>query len=148
EGVEPDMAELGVRHLVHGASSLGVVVSRAEAGPAAFVRLLGSRSTCRVNAGIAPWILYFSGVFAGIGMTGDGDLSLRKWSERDDREAPGGAGRARAWILVSTGLLAALALAGCGTISDETAGRAAVAPGKYDVYACPNIEARIHSVQA
>jgi hypothetical protein len=29
-----------------------------------FVRLLGCRNRCRVNAGIAPWILYFFGISA------------------------------------------------------------------------------------
>ncbi len=109
---------------------------------------MGSRNTCRVNAGIAPWFFYFSGVFAGDRHDGDGDLSLREQSERDGGTAPGGARRARRWALVCPGLLVALALTGCGTITDETAGRVAVAPGKYDVYACPNIEAKVLSTRA
>jgi len=40
-------------------------------------------------------------------------------------------------------VLAALALTGCGTINDETGGRLAMTPGKYNIYPCPNIEARI-----
>jgi hypothetical protein len=40
-------------------------------------------------------------------------------------------------------VFATLALAACGTISDEFGGRAAVSPGKYTIYPCPNIEARI-----
>jgi hypothetical protein len=52
--------------------------------------------------------------------------------------------RARSrWLLACSSVLAALALAGCGTISDEVGGRAAVSPGKYEIYPCPNIEARI-----
>jgi hypothetical protein len=48
---------------------------------------------------------------------------------------------------VCLGFVTALALAGCGTITDETAGRAMMAPGRYDVYPCPNIEARLKDVQ-
>jgi hypothetical protein len=43
---------------------------------------------------------------------------------------------------VLTGALVALsatALAGCGTISDDTASSAMVAPGKYDIYTCRDI---------
>jgi hypothetical protein len=41
----------------------------------------------------------------------------------------------------------ALGLAGCGMLSDETAGRAFVSPGRYDVYPCANIETRIKEVR-
>jgi hypothetical protein len=34
----------------------------------------------------------------------------------------------------------ALGLAGCGALSDDAAGRAMMAPGRFDVYACANIE--------
>jgi hypothetical protein len=43
--------------------------------------------------------------------------------------------------------LLALGLAGCGTVSDETAGRVFMAPGRYDVYPCANIEARFKEVR-
>jgi hypothetical protein len=41
----------------------------------------------------------------------------------------------------------AVSLAGCGTISDETASRAFMAPGRYDMYPCANIDARIKEVR-
>jgi hypothetical protein len=79
---------------------------------------------------------------------GDGDLGLRGQSDRDQGVRLRGAGRARHWLLLAgAGLLLMLGLAGCGTITDETAGRATVSPGKYDIYPCPNIEAQIQSVQ-
>ena len=40
-------------------------------------------------------------------------------------------------------MLLTLGLAGCGTLSDETAARMMAAPGGYDVFPCPNIEAAI-----
>ena len=46
-------------------------------------------------------------------------------------------------VLAGAALLLALGLAGCGTLSDDTAGRAMMAPGRYDVFACPNIEKAI-----
>jgi len=39
-------------------------------------------------------------------------------------------------------------LAGCGSMSDEMAGRALISPGRYDVYPCANLELRIKEVQA
>jgi hypothetical protein len=45
-------------------------------------------------------------------------------------------------------VLLALGLAGCGTISDQTAASALVAPGKYDIYACRDIEQRTRSTRA
>jgi hypothetical protein len=113
-----------------------------------FGGVLGNRSCRRVNAGIAPWIFYFSGVSAGHRHGGDGDLGLREQSEMDDGTGSDATARARRrWAFVCAGFLAGLALAGCGTISDETAGRAMMAPGRYDVYPCPNIEARMKDVQ-
>ena len=50
-------------------------------------------------------------------------------------------------MLACGGLLATLALVGCGTISDQVGGRAVVSPGKYGIYPCSNIEARILTVQ-
>ncbi len=41
----------------------------------------------------------------------------------------------------------AVGLAGCGSVSDEVAARVMAAPGRYDVYACANIELRIKDVQ-
>ena len=49
--------------------------------------------------------------------------------------------------LALAGFLLTLALAGCGTISDETAGRAAVSPGKYTIYPCPNIDALMQATR-
>ena len=40
-----------------------------------------------------------------------------------------------------------LVLAGCGMLSDESAGRALSAPGRYDMYPCANIDARIKEVR-
>jgi hypothetical protein len=100
------------------------------------------------NAGIAPWILYFFRLFASDRHGGDGDLGLREQSQRDHGAGLRGAWRARPrWLLACSGLLVTLALAGCGTISDQVGGRAAVSPGKYDIYPCPNIEARILDTQ-
>ena len=44
-------------------------------------------------------------------------------------------------------MLLALGLAGCGTLSDDTAGRAMMAPGRFDVYPCPNIEQAIQATR-
>jgi hypothetical protein len=75
-------------------------------------------------------------------------LSLRERCEQDGGTGPRGARPARErWVLTCAGLVVTLALAGCGTISDEVAGRAAVSPGRYDIYPCPNIEARLKDVQ-
>jgi hypothetical protein len=49
------------------------------------------------------------------------------------------------------GVLAALlavGLAGCGSISDQTAASALVAPGKYDIYTCQDIEQRTRTTRA
>ena len=40
-----------------------------------------------------------------------------------------------------------LGLAGCGSISDETAGWAMTAPGRYDAFPCPNIDAQIQAIR-
>jgi hypothetical protein len=75
---------------------------------------------------------------------GDGDLGLGEQSEREDGTGLGGAAHARSrWVLACAALLVAFALAGCGAITDETAGRAMMTPGRYDIYPCSNIEARI-----
>jgi hypothetical protein len=44
-------------------------------------------------------------------------------------------------------LTLALGLAGCGSISDEAAGRAMMAPGRYGSFPCPNIDERIQAVR-
>lgn len=49
--------------------------------------------------------------------------------------------------LAAAAVLLAFTLAGCGTLSDETAGRLMAAPGRYDVYPCPNIEQAIQATQ-
>ena len=53
----------------------------------------------------------------------------------------------RRYVLAFAGALVALAVAGCGTLSDETAGRAMSSPGRYGMYPCPNIELRIKEVR-
>jgi hypothetical protein len=40
-----------------------------------------------------------------------------------------------------------LTLAGCGSISDQTAASALVSPGKYSLYTCPDIEQRARTVR-
>ena len=45
-------------------------------------------------------------------------------------------------------VLSALGLAGCGTISDQTAASALVAPGKYDIYICRDIEQSTRNARA
>ena len=51
-------------------------------------------------------------------------------------------------VLAGAGALLALGLAGCGTLSDEVAGKAIVSPGRYNVYPCANIETRLREVRA
>jgi hypothetical protein len=59
-----------------------------------------------------------------------------------------GANRSRQrYLLACAGALLALGVAGCGTLSDETAGRAMSSPGRYDMFPCPNIEVRIKEVR-
>jgi hypothetical protein len=109
---------------------------------------------------LRPGFFTFRGYLPVIGMGmrigGDGDLGLSEQSERQakwrDGTGPCGATHARgrrafacAGLLAALG--AALALAGCGAINDETAGRAMMTPGRYDIYPCPNIEARIIDIQ-
>jgi hypothetical protein len=45
-------------------------------------------------------------------------------------------------------LLSPLGLAGCGSISDQTAASALVAPGKFDIYTCRDIEQRKRQASA
>ena len=45
-------------------------------------------------------------------------------------------------------MLFALALAGCGALSDDTAGRAMMAPGRFDIYSCPQIEQATQAARA
>jgi len=54
----------------------------------------------------------------------------------------------RRYVLAGAGALLALGLAGCGTLSDEVAGKAIVSPGRYGVYPCANIETRLREVRA
>jgi hypothetical protein len=46
-------------------------------------------------------------------------------------------------LIAGAAALFALGLAGCGALSDDTAGRAMMAPGRFDFHPCPNIEAAI-----
>jgi hypothetical protein len=51
---------------------------------------------------------------------------------------------------VRAGCVAALlaaGLAGCGTISDDTAARAAFAPGRFDIYTCKDLDERADTVR-
>jgi hypothetical protein len=81
-------------------------------------------------------------------MAGTGISSLRGQSNRERNANMTGANRdRRRYALACAGALLALGLAGCGTLSDEVAGRAMLAPGKYDVYPCANIEARFKQVR-
>src|SRR6185369_13489489 len=54
---------------------------------------------------------------------------------------------AGAMLALGLPLVLSLALAGCGTLSDETAGRAFMAPGRYAMYPCANLEVRIKEVR-
>jgi len=58
-----------------------------------------------------------------------------------------GSRRGPATVVVLTVGLLALGLAGCGTLSDEMAGRAMMSPGRYDVYPCANLDARLKLAQ-
>ena len=81
-------------------------------------------------------------------MAGTGISSLRGQSDQDRIAGTNGAKRGRQrYALACSGALLALGLAGCGTISDETAGRAFMAPGRYDMFPCPNIEVRMKEVR-
>jgi hypothetical protein len=66
----------------------------------------------------------------------------------------GGIGRQRTGSVaanrIRAGVVAALLAAGlpaCGTISDETAARAAFAPGRFDIYTCKDLDERIEVVR-
>jgi hypothetical protein len=58
-----------------------------------------------------------------------------------DQECIGGVAASRARALVAVALLAA-GLAGCGSISEDTAAKVAFAPGHFDYYTCKDIEER------
>ena len=53
--------------------------------------------------------------------------------------APGMAG-ARGWRAAVTAAVLAASLAGCGTISEQTAAAAFTSPGKYNIYTCQDVE--------
>jgi hypothetical protein len=81
-------------------------------------------------------------------MAGTGISSLRGQSNQERVAGTTGANRVRQrWVLACAGALLALDFAGCGTLSDEVASKAIVSPGRYDVYPCANIEARIKEVR-
>ena len=79
--------------------------------------------------------------------------SLRGQLNQDPIAGPTGANRVRRpnlaprCVLACAGALLALGMAGCGTLSDETAGRTMSAPGRYNMYPCPNLEIRIKEVR-
>jgi hypothetical protein len=104
---------------------------------------LGNRSSRRVNAGFAPGlftIFRYWPVFPG----GDRGSSLRG---RFDQVIGRMTGVSGIPLLSCAALTLALGLAGCGSLSDETAGRAMMAPGRYDTFPCPNIDERIQAVR-
>src|SRR5260221_149036 len=91
---------------------------------------------------LRPGFFTFLGYWRRWTLWGQGISSLRGQSDQDPIARMTGAHRARhRRLLACTGALLALGLAGCGTISDETAGRAFMAPGRYEMYPCPNMEA-------
>jgi hypothetical protein len=45
-------------------------------------------------------------------------------------------------------MLATWALAGCSSLSDQSAATAFVAPGRFDIYSCEDIDGRIKSSRA
>jgi hypothetical protein len=77
-----------------------------------------------------------------------GDFKLRGRSNQERVARMTEANRVRRRpVLACAGTLLALGLAGCGTLSDEAAGKAMVSPGRYDVYTCANIETRFKEVR-
>jgi hypothetical protein len=56
-------------------------------------------------------------------------------------------GDRRFGFLSAFALLLPLGLAGCGTISEQTAATAFVAPGKFDVFTCQQIDERIKTLR-
>jgi hypothetical protein len=85
---------------------------------------------------------------------GQGISSLRGQSNQERIAGLTGANRVRRpnrvvrrCALACAGALLALGVAGCGMLSDETAGRVFSAPGRYDMFPCPNIELRIKDVR-
>ena len=80
-------------------------------------------------------------------MAGTGISNLRGQSNQGlVAESTGADRRWRRHALPGVFALLALSLMGCSTISDETAGRAFVSPGRYSLYPCINIDARIKEV--
>jgi hypothetical protein len=69
----------------------------------------------------------------------------RKWISRM-RRAPAGSAGARGLFAAALVLLHA-GLAGCTSMSDPDAGAAFVAPGKFDLYTCKEIEERTRTVR-
>lgn len=49
--------------------------------------------------------------------------------------------------LAGAAMLLALGIAGCGMLSDETAGRVMISPGRFDIYPCANIEQAIRDAR-
>ncbi len=99
---------------------------------------------CRICA----WIVYDLGVLAGVS-GGNGVSRLRERSDQMIGRTAGVNGipsRSR-WLQLCAVPMLGLALAGCGSLSDDAAGRAMVAPGRFDVFPCPNIDERIQAVR-
>jgi hypothetical protein len=60
---------------------------------------------------------------------------------------PRAGSKARGILLGTAGALLAALLPGCGSLSEDTAARATIAPGKYSVYTCKDIETRVRVVR-
>jgi hypothetical protein len=54
----------------------------------------------------------------------------------------------RIGILGALAVLGAAGLAGCGSISEQTAAKALVAPGRFDIYTCQEIENQIKGTRS
>jgi hypothetical protein len=94
----------------------------------------------RAIAGIRPGFFTFVGYCGCERRFGAGAIM----ASSVDRGRIGGAatGRAHACVLSVAVALVAAGLAGCGTISEETAAKAAFAPGHFDLYTCKDLAER------
>jgi hypothetical protein len=97
---------------------------------------------------LRPGFFTFLGYQRRLAQRGTGTSSLRGRSDQERFARMTDANRVRRrYVLACAGALLALGLAGCGTLSDEVAGKAMVSPGRYDVYSCANIETRLKEVR-
>jgi hypothetical protein len=100
---------------------------------------------------ISAWIFYFCTILRSVSCTGSGRAAagLRIWAlsgqfrtEAIWRKAGAASGLAcaRAWPGAVAAAVLAASLAGCGTISEQTAAIAFTSPGKYNIYSCEDVE--------